>query len=94
MNNKYEKCINDVNDYINKLTKLSLENPDMAKKIARQDMVRTGIIDEFGNLKYPYDGSCEDFSIGPKYNHQIGESQTVSELVGDLNNKTQVRIRK
>ena len=94
MNNEYGKYINYMDDYINWLTKLSLENPEMAKMVACQDLVRTGIIDESGNLKYPYDGSCEEFSIGPKYNHQIGESQTVSELVGDLNNKTQVRIRK
>ena len=51
------------------LERLSKENPELAKKIAKEDLIRTGIIDENGNLKPPYNGekvNQDDFARGPK----------------------------
>ena len=97
MNNRFEKCINEMDDYIKWLIKLSEENPVEAKRIARQDLIRIGIVDNNGNLKYPYNGEESmngNFSRGPKYNHMINEPQTVAELFEDIKNKSQIRIRK
>ena len=78
MNDKFEKYFNEMDDYINWLKKLSEENPEEAKKIARQDLIRTGIIDDKGNLKYPYNGELSngEFTRGPKWNCGISDFQT------------------
>jgi len=51
------------------LKKLAIEDPETAKKIAMEDLIRTGIIDENGNLRPPYNGDIvneNDFTRGPK----------------------------
>ena len=90
MNNKYEDYINQMNSYINWLNDLSLNNPLLAREIARQDLIRIGIVGEDGLLKYPYNGDDDR----PRYNCQIDGVQTVTELVCDSDIKTQKRIRK
>lgn len=54
---------------VESLKKLAIENPEAARKIAMKDLIRSGIIDEDGNLKPPYNGENvneDDFSRGPK----------------------------
>lgn len=93
---EFHEYIKGMDDYIDKLNRLSEENPEEAKRIARESLIRTGILDEEGNLKYPYNGEEPrngDFSRGPKYNPQINEPQTVAELIEELNNKSQNKRR-
>lgn len=55
-------------NYVDYLKKLKSDNPEKAKEIAHNDLVRVGIIDEEGNLLYPYNGEEpreDDFSMGP-----------------------------
>ena len=50
------------------LEKLSKINPELARKKAKEDLVRIGLIDEDGNLKPPYNGQKvneNDFTMGP-----------------------------
>lgn len=56
-----DKCIED-------LKELRKTNPELAKKKAREDLQRAGILDEKGELAPPYNGQKvneDDFSRGP-----------------------------
>ena len=55
--------------YIKFLKKLAKENPEVAKEYAIESLKASGILDEEGNLKAPYNGNKvndTDFTRGPK----------------------------
>ena len=56
-------------EYLEYLTYLNDNNPQQARKLAEESLLRTGIIDENGNLKPPYNGekvNNDDFTRGPR----------------------------
>ena len=56
-------------EYGNFLKKLEQENPELAKEYAIECLKGSGILDEEGNLKAPYNGNKvndTDFTRGPK----------------------------
>lgn len=64
----YQEAINEMNRCLQDLKELRRTNPELAKKKAREDLQRNGIIDEDGKLKSPYNGqqvNKDDFSRGP-----------------------------
>ena len=64
-----ELLLEQMKEYRIYLESLSKENPELAKKVAKEDLIRTGIIDEYGNLKPPYNGekvNQDDFERGPR----------------------------
>ena len=83
--NTYEEEIEEMKKYIQNLKQLSETNPELAKKIARESLQKSGILDEKGELAPPYNGQKvneDDFTRGPK---QIGyeeESDKMEEIIG------------
>lgn len=69
MNNEYMKyAINEMEKYIQNLKELKRNNPELAKKIARESLQRSGILDKDGKLAPPYNGQKvneNDFTMGP-----------------------------
>ena len=64
-----ELLIEKMNNYKLYLKKLSQHNPELAKVEAKQALIRTGIIDNNGKLKSPYNGkkvNSDDFERGPR----------------------------
>ena len=64
----YKEAINEMNRCLEDLKELRRTNPELAKKKAREDLQRIGIIDEDGKLKPPYNGQKvneDDFTRGP-----------------------------
>lgn len=67
--NTYEEEIEEMNKYMQNLKQLSETNPELAKKIARESLQKSGILDEKGELALPYNGQKvhdTDFTRGPK----------------------------
>lgn len=65
----YEDAIKQMDRYIENLKELHKTNPELAKKIARESLQKSGILDEDGKLASPYNGRKvhkEDFTRGPK----------------------------
>lgn len=66
--NLYKDAIKEIEKYKEDLKELSKTNPELAKKIARESLQRSGILDEDGRLAPPYNGQKvhkDDFTIGP-----------------------------
>ena len=56
-------------EYLTYLRYLNDNDPQQARKLSEDSLLRTGIIDENGNLKPPYDGekvNDDDFTRGPR----------------------------
>lgn len=51
-----EETIKEMDKYIEDLKQLYKTNPELAKKRAREDLQRTGILDKNGELTLPYNG--------------------------------------
>ncbi len=67
MRSHYENAIKEMNEYLNSLKDLRKTNPELARKIAREGLQKSGIIDENGNLNAPYNGQNvneDDFTRG------------------------------
>lgn len=64
----YKEAIKAMDKCIEDLKELRKTNPELAKKKAREDLQRAGILDEKGELAPPYNGQKvneNDFSRGP-----------------------------
>ena len=64
-----EEYIEQQKKYIKFLKKLAKENPELAKEYAIESLKASGILNEEGNLKAPYNGTKlndTDFTRGPK----------------------------
>lgn len=67
--NKYQEAIKAMDKCIEDLRELRETNPELAKKKAREDLQRAGILDKDGKLAPPYNGqkvNQNDFSRGPR----------------------------
>ena len=67
----HEELIKKLEEEIKDLRELYKTNPELAKKKARENLQKTGIIDESGKLLPPYNGqkvNDSDFTIGPNEN--------------------------
>lgn len=65
----YETLVESQTNYLLYLKKLAEDNPEEAKKIATESLIRSGIIDTNGKLKPPYNGenvNPDDFTRGPR----------------------------
>ena len=65
----YETLLESQSNYLLYLKHLAAQNPEEAKRLAKESLIRTGIIDESGNLTAPYNGEnvgTDDFTRGPK----------------------------
>ena len=66
--NSYEEAIKEMEEYIQSLKQLRETNPELAKKIVRERLQNSGILDKKGALAPPYNGQKiyeEDFTRGP-----------------------------
>lgn len=66
---KKEILLEKMCNYKSYIEKLKEENPLLAKKEAREALIRIGIINEKGDLKPPYNGEKvneNDFELGPR----------------------------
>ena len=64
----YEEAIKAMDKYIEDLKELRKTNPELAKKKAKEDLQRAGILDKDGKLASPYNGQKvneDDFTRGP-----------------------------
>lgn len=64
----YENEIEGINKYIEDLKELYKTNPELARKIAKESLKKSGIISEDGKLVPPYNGQKvhdDDFTRGP-----------------------------
>lgn len=67
--NQHEKLLKQMKEYIEKFEKLKKENPELAKKVAREQLYKAGIYDKDGKLAPPYNGQKvneNDFTLGPR----------------------------
>lgn len=65
----YEEAIKEMEKCIEDLKELRKTNPNLARKIARESLQKTGILDNDGKLAPPYNGKKineNDFTIGPE----------------------------
>lgn len=65
----YEDAINQMEKRIEELKQLSKTNPELARKIARESLQKSGILDKDGKLAPPYNGQKvhdSDFTRGPR----------------------------
>lgn len=65
------KKSNEMMEEIKGLRELYKANPELAKKKARENLQKTGVIDENGELLPPYNGqkvNDNDFTMGPNEN--------------------------
>ena len=63
-----EETTKKMDKYIEELKELGKTNPELAKKKARENLQRVGIIDKDGKLAPPYNGQKvneNDFTMGP-----------------------------
>lgn len=66
----YEDQIKEMKEYIKELKNIYKDNPELAKKKAKEELKRAGIIDKNGKLLPPYngkevnEGDCTRGSIG------------------------------
>jgi len=67
----YKKMIEEQDEYIKALEMLAKENPDRAKELALESLKRTGILDEKGDVAYPYNTSICDDATPCKENKNI-----------------------
>ena len=68
MNSKYDTLIKAMKEEIKDLQNLKKTNPELAKKKAKESLIRMGYIDEQGNVLPPYNGQKvneDDFTRGP-----------------------------
>lgn len=69
MDENYKDAINEMDKYIYNLKELSRTNPELAKKIAKEGLQKSGILGEDGKLASPYNGqkvNDNDFTKGPE----------------------------
>ena len=67
--NNYEAMLERQRETLKEFEKLVATDPDKAKRVAREALIRTGIIDDSNNLKAPYNGEVvnkDDFTRGPR----------------------------
>ena len=67
--NLYKEAIKEMDKYIEDLKELSKPNPELAKKIAREELQKSGILGEDGKLAPPYNGqkvNDNQFTRGPR----------------------------
>lgn len=65
----YEDEIKQMDKYIEELKQLSKTNPELARKIARESLQKSGILDKDGKLASLYNGQKvheDDFTRGPR----------------------------
>lgn len=65
----HKEEIEEINRYIQNLKQLSETNPELAKKVARENLQKCGIIDKDGKLAPPYNGQKvhdTDFTRWPR----------------------------
>ncbi len=74
----YKEAITAMDKCIEDLKELRKTNHELAKKKAREDLQRVGILDEEGKLAPPYNGKKvneDDFSRGPKATCKLEEER-------------------
>lgn len=89
-----DEYLDEMKKYIDDFKRMADENREKAREASLEALKRTGILDEEGNLKYPYNGEEPrglDFSRGPKWNCEISAFQTSNQ---DKIQKVSVRQRK
>lgn len=76
MNVDLKKAIETMDKTLIELKELRKTNPELAKKIAKESLQKTGILDKNGNIAPPYNGQKiheEDFTMGPGESFEIDE---------------------
>lgn len=67
----YTARIKEQEEYIKALEQLAKESPDKAKELAIESLKRTGILDEKGDVAYPYNASLGNDAAPCKENKNI-----------------------
>ena len=68
MNDYYNNLANKMKKYVEELKELHKNNPELAKKIAKESLQGAGIIDKDGKFVPPYNGQKvqeDDYTRGP-----------------------------
>ena len=81
----YEDAINQMEKCIEELKQLSKTNPELARKMARESLQKSGILDKDGKLAPPYNGQKvheDDFTRGPKQIYYEEENNKMEEIIG------------
>ena len=74
----YEEAIKAMDKCIEDLKQLRKTNPELAKKKAREDLQRAGILDKDGKLAPPYNGQKvneDDFTRGPGETRKLEQEE-------------------
>jgi len=74
----YQEAIKAMDKCIEDLKELRKANPELAKKKARENLYRAGILDIDGKLTPPYNGQKvneDDFTRGPKNLKKIEQEE-------------------
>lgn len=74
----YEDTIKQTDKYIEELKQLSKTNPELARKIARESLQKSGILNKDGKLAPPYNGQKvneDDFTRGPRKIYYEGDER-------------------
>ena len=58
-NKNIDKVLNDQEEYLKEFKKLKENNPELAKELAMESLKKSGILDENGELAYPYSESVD-----------------------------------
>lgn len=91
----YEEVIKTMNKAIEDLKELSKTNPELAKKKARENLHRAGILDKDGELAPPYNRQKvneDDFTRGPREMRKIAMSDYLSEKTKNIEQKREKRV--
>lgn len=56
-NQNIDKVLNEQEEYLKKFKKLMKNNPELAKELALESLKKSGVLDEDGELAYPYSES-------------------------------------
>ena len=78
MKNNYEELIEAMDKYIEVMKELHKTNPELAKKIAKENLQRAGILDKDGKLTPPYNGKKvheDDFTRGPGKKEKLEQEE-------------------
>lgn len=74
----YEEAIKAMDKCIEDFKELRKTNPELAKKKARENLQRAGILDKDGKLAPPYNGQKvneDDFTRGPGETRKIEQEE-------------------
>lgn len=80
-----EDAIKQIDKNIQELKQLSKTNPELAKKIAKESLQKSGILDKDGKLAPPYNGQKlhdTDFTRGPKQICYEEKGNKMEEIIG------------